>query len=90
MTTRPLDGMRVVEWCSLVCGPFCGKWLAEAGADVIKIEAPGEGDEARRRGPFPDDQPDPERSGLSCCSTPTSAASPSTRRPPMAWRSCAT
>ena len=64
MTTRPLDGMRVVEWCSLVCGPFCGKWLAEAGADVIKIEAPGEGDEARRRGPFPDDQPDPERSGL--------------------------
>ena len=64
MTARPLDGMRVVEWCSLVCGPFCGKWLAEAGADVIKIEAPGEGDEARRRGPFPDDQPDPERSGL--------------------------
>ena len=64
MTARPLDDVLVLEWCSLACGPFAGKWLAEAGADVIKIEAPGGGDEARRRGPFPDDQPDPERSGL--------------------------
>ena len=64
MTAPPLDHVLALEWCSLACGPFCGKWLAEAGADVIKIEAPGGGDEARRRGPFPNDQPDPERSGL--------------------------
>ena len=64
MTARPLADVLVLEWCSLACGPSCGKWLAEAGADVIKIEAPGEGDEARRHGPFPDDRPDPERSGL--------------------------
>ena len=64
MTALPLDDVLVIEWCGLACGPFCGKWLAEAGADVIKVEPPGGGDEARRRGPFPGDRPDPERSGL--------------------------
>lgn len=64
MTARPLDDVFVLEWCSLACGPFCGKWLAESGADVVKIEPPGTGDVARQRGPFPQDQPDPESSGL--------------------------
>lgn len=64
MAEQPLSGTVVVEWCELVCGPFVGKWLAEAGADVIKIEAPGGGDPSRRQGPFPDDVPHPERSGL--------------------------
>jgi crotonobetainyl-CoA:carnitine CoA-transferase CaiB-like acyl-CoA transferase len=64
MAGQPLEGMTVIEWCSLVAGPFCGKWLAEAGATVIKIEQPGDGDEARRYGPFPNDEPDSERSGL--------------------------
>jgi crotonobetainyl-CoA:carnitine CoA-transferase CaiB-like acyl-CoA transferase len=37
--------------------------IGDLGADVIKIEPPG-GDLTRRRGPFPGDRPDPEKSGL--------------------------
>jgi len=59
-----LAGVRVVEWGDFVSAPFCGKVLAELGADVIKIEAPGLGDSSRRHGPFPGDVPHPERSGL--------------------------
>ena len=42
-------------------GLLCGKILADLGADVIKIEKPG-GDDARRKGPFYGDDPDPEKS----------------------------
>ena len=59
-----LDGVRVVEWGSFVSAPFCGKMLAELGADVIKVEPPVYGDESRRHGPFPQNVPDAERSGL--------------------------
>lgn len=48
----------------MVSGPYCGKLLADLGAEVIKIEGPGAGDEARRRAPFPNDIPHPEKSGL--------------------------
>ena len=43
--------------------PYCGKLLASLGADVVKIEPPKTGDPSRRRGPFPGDDPNPERSG---------------------------
>jgi crotonobetainyl-CoA:carnitine CoA-transferase CaiB-like acyl-CoA transferase len=59
-----LPNLRVLEIASLIPGPYCGKLLASLGADVIKAEPPGTGDSARRRGPFPDDDPHPERSGL--------------------------
>ncbi len=59
-----LQGVRVVEWGSFVSAPFCGKLLAELGAEVIKIELPRVGDESRQHGPFPDHLPHPERSGL--------------------------
>ena len=59
-----LKGVRVVEWSSLVSAPFCGKLLGELGAEVIKIEPPGVGDDSRRLGPFPNDVPHAERSGL--------------------------
>jgi crotonobetainyl-CoA:carnitine CoA-transferase CaiB-like acyl-CoA transferase len=48
----------------MVAAPFCAKLLADLGADVVKIEDPRVGDPARHRGPFPDDVPHPERSGL--------------------------
>ncbi len=44
---RPLDGVKVIELGTLIAGPFCARILAEFGAEVIKIEAPGEGDPLR-------------------------------------------
>ena len=44
----PLDGIRVLELGSLIAGPFCAKTLGDFGAEVIKIEPPGEGDALRK------------------------------------------
>ena len=63
MAKGPLSGVRLVEYCSFVSGPYCTKLFADLGAEVIKIENP-EGDEARKRGPYFHDSPDPELSGL--------------------------
>ena len=64
MSDKALTGLKVVELADFIAGPYCGKLLADFGAEVIKIEKPGVGDEARQRGPFPDHLPDPEKSGL--------------------------
>ena len=45
-----LDGIRVLELGSIIAGPFCGRLLADHGADVIKIEAPGAPDPLREWG----------------------------------------
>src|SRR5919109_309148 len=55
-TRRPLDGIRVLELAQIVAGPFCGTLMAEFGADVIKTEMPGKGDDLRRLGPGEDDR----------------------------------
>jgi formyl-CoA transferase len=44
----PLDGIRVLELGALIAGPFCAKTLGDFGAEVIKIEPPGEGDALRK------------------------------------------
>ncbi|MCB6610016.1 CoA transferase [[Clostridium] symbiosum] len=63
MAVGPLSGVKVMEYCNFISGPFCTKLLADLGAEVIKVERP-EGDDARRRGPYLNDNPDPELSGL--------------------------
>jgi crotonobetainyl-CoA:carnitine CoA-transferase CaiB-like acyl-CoA transferase len=50
-TALPLTGTRVVELGSSVAAPYAGLVLAELGADVVKIEKPGKGDDARGWGP---------------------------------------
>ncbi|HTJ97484.1 MAG TPA: CoA transferase, partial [Rhodocyclaceae bacterium] len=44
---KPLQGVKVIELGTLIAGPFCARILAEFGAEVIKIETPGEGDPLR-------------------------------------------
>ena len=63
MPDGALQGITVIELGHMVSAPYCGKLFADYGADVIKIEPP-DGDIARRWGPFPGDQPHPEKSGL--------------------------
>lgn len=64
MAEGALSDLRVVDLSTGIAGPYCTKLLADCGAEVLKVEPPGEGDPARRLGPFPEDLPHPERGGL--------------------------
>jgi len=59
-TEGPLSGIRVVDVGTRISAPFCAGLLGELGADVIKVELPGQGDSMRSMGPFVpvDDGPD--------------------------------
>jgi crotonobetainyl-CoA:carnitine CoA-transferase CaiB-like acyl-CoA transferase len=48
---RPLEGLRVVELARVLAGPWCGQLLADLGAEVVKVERPGAGDDTRHWGP---------------------------------------
>ena len=60
--TRVLEGLRVLDMGPGIAPSFCAKLLADYGAEVIKVEPPGQGDPARRMGPFVGDDPHPEKS----------------------------
>ncbi|MGB9757094.1 MAG: CaiB/BaiF CoA transferase family protein [Candidatus Bipolaricaulaceae bacterium] len=48
---KPLQGIRVLDLSRILAGPLCTMWMADLGAEVIKVEKPGVGDETRRWGP---------------------------------------
>lgn len=51
MRPAPLDGCRVLDLTSQLSGPYCAMLLGDLGADVVKVERPGAGDDARSMGP---------------------------------------
>ena len=59
-----LRNVKIIELSSGVAGEYCGKLLADFGAEVIKIEQPGTGSDTRRMAPFGASGPDAERSGM--------------------------
>jgi crotonobetainyl-CoA:carnitine CoA-transferase CaiB-like acyl-CoA transferase len=51
LSEAPLQGLRVLDLSRVLAGPYCTMLLADLGADVVKVERPGTGDETRTWGP---------------------------------------
>ena len=56
MNKGPLSGLLVLDLTRVLVGPYCTMILSDLGARVIKVEAPGVGDDSRGFGPFIEDQ----------------------------------
>lgn len=52
MSAQPLTGLKVLDLSKVLAGPLCAQYLGEMGADVIKVEARGTGDDTRAWPPF--------------------------------------
>lgn len=61
---QALTDLTVLDLGDGIAPAYCARLLGAYGAEVIKVEPPGRGDSTRARGPFPDGEPHPERSGL--------------------------
>jgi len=49
--TGPLENIRIIDFTRVLAGPFCTQLLGDLGADIIKVERPGIGDDTRKWGP---------------------------------------
>lgn len=64
MAEKALSHIKVIDLSWHIAGPYCTKLLADYGAEVIKVERLGIGDPSRYEGPFPNDEINPNASGL--------------------------
>lgn len=55
MKKRPLEGIKILDFSQVLSAPFCGMLLADMGAEVTKVERPGNGDISREYGPYVND-----------------------------------
>ena len=51
ITQSPLEGVRIFDLTRILAGPTCTQLLGDLGADIIKVEKPGVGDDTRTWGP---------------------------------------